>query len=115
MVVIKVIGIIVLQVAEAFVMVNAIFLFCGFAGGVNHAQGEAHDKWPQLHPAFVETIPKTEDKKKIKQSLDNLSYKAFYLREHCKPNSFINTRERGKKKLSDELYESYSMQKPSNC
>lgn len=50
MVIVKVLVVIVLSVAEGFVMVNTVLFLCGFAGGINHTESKAHDKWPQLHP-----------------------------------------------------------------
>lgn len=49
MVIVKVLGVIVFSVTKWFVLVNALLLFRGFAGGINHTESKAHDKWPQLH------------------------------------------------------------------
>lgn len=49
MVIVKVLAVVVLQAAESKVVVNAVLLG-GFAGGVNHTEGKAHEKWSQLHP-----------------------------------------------------------------
>lgn len=48
-VVIKVLGIVVFQVAEGVIVVNTVLLLCGFAGSINHTEGKAHNKRPQLH------------------------------------------------------------------
>lgn len=49
MVIVKVLAVVVFPAAERKVVVNAVLLG-GFAGGVNHTEGKAHDKWSQLHP-----------------------------------------------------------------
>lgn len=50
-VVVEVLGIVVFQVAEWVIVMNTALLLGGFAGGINHTEGKAHNKWPQLHPA----------------------------------------------------------------
>lgn len=50
-VVVEVLGIVVFQVAEGVIVVNTVLLLGGFACGINHTEGKAHNKWPQLHPA----------------------------------------------------------------
>lgn len=48
-VIVKVLAVVMLPAAEGKVVVDAV-LFGGFAGGINHAEGKAHDEWSQLHP-----------------------------------------------------------------
>lgn len=49
MVIVEVLAVVMLPAAEGKVVVDAV-LFGGFAGGINHAEGKAHDEWSQLHP-----------------------------------------------------------------
>lgn len=48
-VIVKVLAVVMLAAAEGEVVVDAV-LFGGLAGGINHAEGKAHEEWSQLHP-----------------------------------------------------------------
>ena len=46
MVVLEAFSVYVLPAAQRSLMVTALLLLCGLAGGVDHTEGKAHQQWP---------------------------------------------------------------------
>lgn len=59
MVVVEALSVVVLAAAERCIVVNAFLFLCGFTGGIDHAEGKAHEQWPDLHPMRETEVLKT--------------------------------------------------------
>ena len=66
MVVVKALSIVMLAATERCIVVNAFLFLCGFTGGIDHAEGKAHEQRPDLHPM-------RESKRDIKNILEEVS------------------------------------------